>query len=282
MHLLVALLLVAAPQDKAYDLKLNTPRKPGQKHALKEFSVMKMQMKVMGQVAGENEEKKNFEAVEEVVGADGAGTNELRWAFTKAERLEEGMMKPFGFQGKTVVVKSAKGKDTEFKYADGGALAEDDLAGIKDAFDEDAGTDKDPAKVMQPKQPVKVGESWSPDVAEMAKMFDEEMAAAVDPKKSSAKFTLVSVEKRGGAEFGKISGVVELALGSMGPMKLETAIPMKMSVELDVCIDGSAPTGVMKLKVEMKGSSTAAVEGQKIQLDLDLGVTGEMSKSAVK
>lgn len=278
--MLAAALIAAAlcaVQDPAYDLKLDTPRKPGQKHALKEFNTMKMVMKANGELAGENEEKKHFEASEEVVAA-----GEHRWAFAKAERLAEGMMKPYGFAGKTVVVKSAPGKERSFAYADGSALADEDLEGIKDAFDEDAGGEKDPAKLLAPGKPVKVGESWSPNVAEVAKMFDEEMASAVDPKKSSAKFTLKSVEKRGGADYGKIEGLIELALGSMGPMKLETPLVMKMAVDLDVCIDGSSSAGTMKVKAELKGASEAGVEGQKIKIDLDLTATAEMVKTPLK
>ena len=280
---LAALLAVAvAPQDKAYDLKLDAPRKAGQKHAVKETNAMKMVMKVMGQVAGEKEDKKVLEGVEEVLSADGTGNAECKVTFSKAERLDEGAMKPFGFQGKAVIVKIVKGMDPEFKYADGGALAEEDAAGLKNAFDDQSKGDKDPAKVLAPKKPVKVGESWSPDPVETAKIFDEDMASSIDPKQSSSKFTLLSVEKRGGSEFGKITGTMEMALGQMGPLKLEKAIPMKLSIELDVCIDGSSTAGVMKMKVELKGASAASVEGQAVQLDLDMTATGEMVKAAVK
>ena len=275
---MLAVALIAAlcaVQDKAYDLKLDTPRKPGQKHALKESNTMKMVMKANGELAGENEEKKHYEAVEEVV-----AVGEYRWAFSKAERLAEGKMTPYGFAGKTVVVKVA-GERT-FTYADGSALAPEDLEGIKDAFDEDAGGDKDPAKLLAPGKPVKVGESWTPKVTDVAKMFEEDMASAVDPKKSSVKFTLKSVEKRDGAEYGKIEGVIELALGAMGPMKLETPLIMKMAVDLDVCVDGSSPAGVMKVKAELKGVSDAGVEGQKIKLDLDLTAVAEMIKAPAK
>ena len=280
LTLIACLALNAAAQDKAYDLKLNTPRKTGQKCRLTESNQMKMSMNANGQPAAQNEEKTRFEAVEEVIKSDGQGNAELRWTFSKAEHLEEGETKPYGFQGKTVTVKQVKGKDSEFAYADGGAIAEADLAGLKKAFDED-GDDK-AAKALAPPKPVKVGDSWSPDVKEVAEMFDKDMAAGVDVAKSKAKFTLKAIEKRGGSEFGKIEGTIELAMGAMGPLKLETPIVMKLNAELDVCVDGSLPDGVMKLKAEMKGGSNADAGGTQVKLDLDLNVSGEMTKTTVK
>jgi hypothetical protein len=189
-------------------------------------------------------------------------------------------MSPYVFHGRTVRVKKAKQAEPTFAYEDGGPVSEEDLKGLKESFDGD-GKD-DASKTFAPPKPVKVGESWEPDPAAVAAGFEKDMAGAVDPAKSKVRFTLVSVETRGGAEFGKIEGTLSLALNAMGPMKLETPVLLKMAVELDVCVDGSAPAGVMKMKGELKGESDVDVQGQKVRLDLDLTMVGVKSKALLK
>jgi hypothetical protein len=113
-------------------------------------------------------------------------------------------------------------------------------------------------------------------------MFDEEMSGAVDLEKSKTLFTLKSVETRDGAEFGKIEGMMELSLGQMGPMKLETPILFKVSLTADACIDGKLPDGVLVMKAEMKGKSAAAGPSGKIELDLDMTATGKKTAKTAK
>lgn len=276
--ILLALLLV---QDKTYDLKLNPSRQTGQRFQQDADQHMKMMMTANGQPVPGKEEKKLFSGMEEVVSANAEGAYELLWTFQKAQRLEGGEMKPFGFEGKTVRVKRA-GKDAEkvFAYADGSPVADADLKGLKDSFD---GSGKgDMSKALAPPKPVKVGESWTPDVMAVAATFEKGMAEAVDPAKSKGLFTLKSVQVRDGVEFGQIEGTMEFHLGAMGPLKLKTPIVMKITAELDARLDGVAPAGVMKVKGEMKGLSEAQIQDQTIAIDLDMVMTGTKSKSLLK
>jgi len=277
---MLALALALLAQDKAYDLKLDSPRVPGRRLQVLEVQHTRLSMRVNGQPAAASEEKIHVEALEEVVSADGPGAFELRWTFSKAESLAEGKALPLGFQGKTVRVKKAKDGEPSYSYADGGALAEADLAALKKVFDEES--DDAASKALAPGKPVKAGESWSPDIRALADMLDKDMAQAVDVSKSSARFTLKSVEKRGAAEFGKIEGSVELALGALGPLKLETPLLMKMTIELDVCVDGSLPDGVAKFKAVMKGASSAEADGNKVNLDVDITSVGHATKASAK
>jgi hypothetical protein len=273
-------LLAAAAQDKTYDLKLDALPKPGQMFQVDASRHMKMGLQANGQPAGAQEDKKLFAGTEEVVSVGPDGAQELRWTFTKAQRLEEDAMKPYGFHGKTIRVKKARKAAATYAYDDGGPVSEEDLKGLQESFDGDGKGDA--SKAFAPPKPVKVGESWEPDPVAVASTFEEGMAGAVDPAKSKVRFTLVSVETRGGAEFGKIEGTLTLALNAMGPMKLETPMLLKMSVELDVCIDGSAPAGVMKMKGELKGASDVDAQGQKVRLDIDLTMVGVKSKALLK
>jgi hypothetical protein len=284
MHLFhfLVLLLLASPntaQEKSYDLSLDAPPRMGQKSRLAETNHMKMALRVNGQEASASEEKKVFEATEVVVKADGKGGAELLRTYSKAQHVVEGKMEPYGFEGKDVRVIVAKDEAPKFSYADGGELSAFDLAAIKGTFGAGGGSDE--SNPLEPKARVRVGETWSPDVKAVAEMFDPEMANSVDVSKSKAHFTLRSVERRNGADFGKIDGVIELAFQSMGPLPLEKAIPMTMTVDLDACIDNSSQDGVMKMTIQMKGESSASAGSEKVALDMDMAAENEMVRTSL-
>lgn len=283
--LLALVLSLATAQDKTYDLKLDWKPVAGHKSDLAESSSMKMVMKITGQPEAMNmTEETTYAASEEVVSADADGGSVRSWKFAKAMQSKEGPMAPLSFQGKTISVKHVKGKPREFSVA-GGELSAEDLAALKKAFmvGDNGPGEASASEILAPKKPVKVGESWSPDIKTLVKgMFDADMAEAVDPAKSKVAFTLKSVETRGGVEFGKIEGVLELALGMMGPMKLETPLLLKMTMDADHCIDGKLPDGEMSLKAELKGKSSAAGPNGKIDIDLDMTVKGQTSIKSAK
>jgi hypothetical protein len=131
---------------------------------------------------------------------------------------------------------------------------------------------------------VKIGETWSPDLDLVAKAFmGQADAAAVDMKKSSAKFTLTSVQSREGKEFGKIQGVFELFLTKMGPITLDPSLPLKFALDMDVCIDGKAQEGELKMTAAMKGKSAVAMpNGETGTLELEMASTGELRRAPVK
>lgn len=275
-----ALALSAAAQEKTYDLRLEAPLRAGQKSRLVETSHMKMTVRVNGEVASESEEKTNFEAIESVVQSDGKGNAELRHSYLKAERLVDGQMKPYGFQGRAITVKRVKGQPDRFTYADGARLSKEDLEALSDAFFTEDGDDDDATSAFAPSKPVRIGESWSPDVKVVAKMFSDE-ETTVDASGSKVRLRLKSVEQRGGVEYGKIDGVFELAMRSLGPLTFETPILMKIALDMDVCIDGTSEDGVLKMKLRIKDSSSTRVEDTKMKIDLDMAVDGDMSQTTI-
>ena len=92
----------------------------------------------------------------------------------------------------------------------------------------------------------------------------------MDASKSSARFTLKSVEKRKGAEYGQIDGRIDLALRQMGPVPLDTPITMSMIVDMNVVVDNSSANGVLKMKMWMKGATTTPAGENKMKLDIDM------------
>ena len=206
-------------------------------------------------------------------------------SFSEATQLKDGRTVPFGFERKTVRVKNPKGQPRAFSLDDGSAIGEEDLAALKKAFmgGEDKPGEPSGADIFAPKAPVRVGESWSPDLRVLVTgMFDADMSQAVDLSKSRSTFTLASVEVRNGAEYGRIDGLLELALGQLGPMRLDTPIPLKMTVTGDVCVDATRPDGVLRMEVSMKGTSSVGGPAGKMPLDLDMTMSAQKSVRTVK
>ena len=146
---------------------------------------------------------------------------------------------PYGFEGKTVIFTRGEDGDVSYAYKGGSKLEGEDLKGIKKAFAVGSKKDKDDptgTEIFAPKKPGGVGESWEAEIGVMARSLGAKDGLKIDEEASKAKFTLTSVEKRGDVEFGKISGTMELAVVEMGPLKLETAIPFKLTFDLNGCI----------------------------------------------
>jgi hypothetical protein len=275
-------LTFAGVQDKTYDLRLEWKPLKGHQSALDENGVMTLSIKAagMGEVAASSEQNA-LSAVETIVSADGEGGSQRTWKFSTATQERDGRKIPLGFQGKTVRITHIKGSSRTFGLEDGGELSADDLTVLKKAFmgpgENEAQAGKPSgAEMLAPKAPVKVGESWSPDLKTLASgLLDDDMSASLDLDKSKSVFTLKAVERRDGAEFGKIGGLIEFALGQLGPMKLETPLIFKIVMNADACIDGTIPDGVMVMTAEMKGVSLVTGPTGKIEVTIDMSASGK-------
>lgn len=281
--LLLCLAMPLSAQEKSYDLSMEFPPKAGQKVRLVESSQMKMMMTLNDTVVPASDERKIFEATEVVVSADANGNAETHRTYDKAQRLEMGVMKPYGFQGKSVRVTKVKDQPATFAYLDGSEIAAEDLKALKGSFSGGGkDDDDDDSNPLKPPARMRVGESWTPDVIAVARMIDEEMVESVDVSKSNARFTLTSVEKRKGIEFGRMEGMITLALGKMGPLTFDAPVMMRFRFDIDGCIDGKLPDGVMKMAMRMRGTSAASVEGRRVNIDLDMTANSDVSKTSVK
>ena len=284
---LAFVLASAVRADETYELKLKYVPKVGDKtnHTNKEKMNMKMTVSSGGAVVQEQDQKerKSFEFTEEVVKVADEDVSEGKWTFKEASHRVEGEDTDFGFKGKTVLGKKGE-EGWEFTYEDGSELEEDDLAGVKDALSkkkEKKEGQPEIQDVLEPGKPVKVGDSWDLDPKKFAAgMMDDE--ESFDLEKSSGTMKLISVEKRGGAQYGKLEGEIELVAEKMGPVTLNKPIKLKFKLELDVCIDASQPSGTIKIDAGMKGKRTAEANGQEFELDIDMDMGGTMTVERAK
>jgi hypothetical protein len=281
-------LTLAGVQDKTYDLKLDWKPVKGYRTALQETGDTRMTVQVAGQgVVFSEAEQTALAAVETVVSVDDAGGSERTWAFSSASKDKSGQKQPLGFAGRTVRVSQVKGKPRTFALEGSGVLSEGDLDALKKAFmgsSDDAKASGKPSgsDLFAPPRPVKVGESWSPDLKALAGSFlDDSMADAFHPDKSKAVLTLRSVERRDGVEFGKIDGVVELAVSQLGPMKLEEPMIFKVTMSLDVCVDGKVPDGTLAMTAEMKGTSMIDGPAGKLAMTFDMLATAKTRATTI-
>jgi hypothetical protein len=68
----------------------------------------------------------------------------------------------------------------------------------------------------------------------------------------------------------------------MGPMTLDKPVVIKLSLDLDACIDGSRPDGSMTMKMDMGLDSDGNAEGQKMHILMDSHGTMTESRKSVR
>jgi hypothetical protein len=282
MHSLLLLLWLSSPTtaQKTYHLALDTKPKTGQKSRLQEASHMKVATRVNGQPVPSTEETKEFEATEVVLKSDQQGNADLQRTFQKAQRTLNGQTTRYGFEGRTVSMTQRKGQKPTFTLVGDGELSADDLEGLKGSFSYSADSENSPA--LDPPHPVRVGESWYPAGVELKRAFEADLEANVDASKSTARFTLKGVEKRDGGEFANVASKMELVLHSLAGLHFETPMSMTMTLDMDVCIDGSSEDGVAKLTVLSRASGPATVDGHTMTIDLESSADSTQTRTTIE
>ncbi|MHC4605803.1 MAG: hypothetical protein ACYTAF_02575, partial [Planctomycetota bacterium] len=206
-----------------------------------------------------------YEATRTILKVVDGKTVEEKWTFHKAVRLESGKPASCGFSGKTVLATRGGDGSWSFRYDGGDAIEGEDVTSIRQMLDRGSGQKlggMSTIRMFVPKTPVGIGESWKPDMkAVIAELMKEGSQVRFDEEASGGALTLTSVEKRGAVEFARVEGTVELAVVALSGMGFEKPIPMKLTVDLNLCSGGALPDGRMDLKVEMKGTAEPDVGG---------------------
>lgn len=277
----------AEDADKAWDLSLESKHAVGEKFDSVKTSTMRTTMKMSqdGKVMKEDAktEAGSYEFTCETTAVDGGEMTGAKWTFRKAARPVDGKEEAWGFEGKTVVGKVGDGGAWEYACEDGSALSPEELKAVKDATGkkkEKSADEPEMDECLRPGKPVKVGESWKPDLAVIAKSFGGDKMK-VDAEDSKAVCTLKSVETRDGVPYGRIAVDLDLSVVAIPPIQFNEPFHFVISIEMDVCIDGSRPDGRMAVTMKLEGTRKAKMKQgkQDLAFDMELGMDGAMSET---
>ena len=262
----------ATAEEKTYDLKLDWKFSKGQTFVVREAKVQSMDLVVRQGETPVNQQNKRTnatfqytEAILEVRDGERAKTS---LAFQKAGRMEGEKMVPYGFQGKTVIATHPADGKTTFQLQGEGTLTAEDQEALTEYFGED-GTDEGPSgeELLAPKDPVKVGESWKPQIAAMAKELE---GLTIDAAKSDGKLTLEKVEVRDGREMGRVTGWLNFAVSGFGPLKVEESLSLAFQVAGWLSLDPNTHVGEFDMSGNMKGTRDVEMQGQAFAFEIDM------------
>ena len=177
------------------------------------------------------------------------------------------------FHGKALLIATNDGKPT-FQIEGGAELAGKDVPDLVKEFSKKG----DPAKEWQllvPAKPVAVGESWKLDKKGIKKLLgaeDEDKIFIADFDKATATGKLVKAYKKDGRQFGIVQYEVMVPLAKVGELEFKAGAKVTAKLTADVCIDGSADTGVMRGTFQMKGEAAGPM-GILVQMDVSGSAT---------
>lgn len=272
--LAMALVTWVAAQDGPVTIKL---KKGGAGTVTKETKTEKAENKVgisiMGMVqnkveGGSSKFVYTDEVIEQPAGAK--KPTKLKRAYETAELKTTADQGGIDLAGKTVLIEK-KGDKYEFT-ADGKPLPAKAATFLDKEFNKKTEADEE---AFLPKKPVKVGDTWKPDLPALTKELASE-GMTVDVDKSKATATLKKVYKKGDATFGVIEVDLELLVTKVGGGGMEIPLndgsKLAIKVELDGCIDGTLTTGTSKMT--LKGNLAGEVMGVALTIALTADNTG--------
>ncbi len=175
-----------------------------------------------------------------------------------------------------------KGDKYTFTVA-GKELTGDDASFLSEEFQGKNSKKEDDAieDLVLPKNAVAVGESWTPDIAAVAKDFTKAANMDIDAAKSTSSGKLLKAYKKDSKQFGVFEIELNLALTKIAagptPIELNPGSMAKVTFKFDGCIDGSVKTGTMEMNLDMQ-----MVGALKTPEGIEVKIDAKMKKSASK
>ena len=262
--------VAAAAQDKdAVTIKVSYPQ-AGQraKVTVEDKTTTKTTFTVGGNAQAKDDVKtKSLVYVDEIIEnpKNEKKATKLKRTYEKAVLGKDGKDTQLPIEGKTVAIEK---KDGKYSFTvDGAAVTGESLKLLEDEFNKP--DQKDTREVMFPKAPVKPGDTWKIEPAELIKAIGSG-GPTFDKDKVTASGTLVKAYKKDGKQYGVIDFVFDAPVTGFGEKSPLTVKDGKMTMKLigEGCIDGSAPTGSSTTKISLGVTGTA--QG----IDLKVAVEG--------
>jgi hypothetical protein len=209
---------------------------------------------------------------------DGKATRFVR-VYDKASEQEDGKMKTFSYQGRTVLFEK---KDGKFRLGVAGEPpldAKDVEKLLKDVNKK--GDANALLRHLPPKKSVKVGDSWSVPPLPVAESMDD---MPIDPEKSSITAKLVKVYTKGKSQFATFEIALKMALTSKTEdgteMTFDPGSTLTAQMKLDAAIDGSTTERKEGGTMALKGDGKMTAGAMKLKIVFDMSGTGGEEVSA--
>jgi tetratricopeptide (TPR) repeat protein len=202
----------------------------------------------------------------------------LRRAYDLAEVTKGDDKQTLPYQGKTVLIEK-KGERYQFQIEGGEELTGNDAEFLEKEFNRKKGDELDFEKILIPKKPVRVQESWELDTDALCKDLEKASNVEVDRARSKAIAKLVKAYQQSGRQFGIIDVHLEFQIKAvkMGEVKisLDPAVPYVADATMDACIDGSLNGGALKFTIHLDGQGELAQGEMKFKLTFKTNINGQ-------
>jgi hypothetical protein len=278
--------LAGAKADDAYTIKLKEGAAGGRTQVEKE-STEKSNLKVedrQGKVLQSRDENKTEKfAYQETILEKEAGKQKptrLKRHYDVATVKSGDDSHTLPYQGKDVLIEK-KGDSYHFQIEGAGELTGKDAESLEKEFNREKGEGIDIRKIVVPKKPVRVQESWTLDSDALIKDLEKQSPLDIDAAKAKATATLQKAYMRDGRQFGIIAihldfPIKGMKMGGMTTPLTEPA-PMLIDATMDVCIDGSQISETSESKQRMQGVAEIAQGGMKFKITFS--ASGNLTES---
>jgi hypothetical protein len=179
----------------------------------------------------------------------------LKRTYEKATVTIKKETKVLPYQGKSVLIEK-KGEKFQFRYEGGGEITGEDAKWLNKEFNDKKDDDFDIDAVLQPKNPVKAGETWKIPMAEIIKSLEKEnLVLYADKCQGTGK--LVKAYKQDGRQFGDLLYKFEIPLKAIktkdGDIVMQAGVALIMELKASACIDGSVEDAVGQITQVFNG-----------------------------
>jgi hypothetical protein len=289
--LFAALMVALSPMAvsaQEYVVKFKRPGL-GDKSHVKHTDMSEIQFKILdsgGNAIQDNKETKTHKYDFREIGLERAAAGEdlvkIKRHYEHAERTIKGTRETLPYQGKTLLIEKAGGK-FHFQIDGGEAIEGKEAEELNEEFNKG-----DFRKLLGdhflPRKAVKVNETWTFDVAPLAKDFGKDGKIEIDADKSKGAGKLVKAYQKNGKQFGIIELALEFPVTTFvhddkkSPAK-DSKINIK--VEWDGAIDGTLDQS--RLKVNFDGDIRAEinVNGMDVTLVITVRAAAEELRAPV-
>lgn len=216
-------------------------------------------MEVLVEIGGKTRKLSEIKSTETMVFTQtilslrpGQRADEIRRVYETA-RIDEGEKKgsPLEMEGKKVLIQR-KETGYEFRYEGGGPVEGGSADYLKNEFQTSDDLDE-PDRLLRPKKPVKIGESWTLDMAVIAKNYARTTPVPLDQAKARGQGKLVKIYEKEGRTCGILEIEIEIPVkpGPLGTMNVAEGSKLTLKQTVDGSIDGKNGSQVFESRMSL-------------------------------